>query len=77
MFIMKIFLIILIGIIIGFIVGIFVIQYGTIYHAPDSNVIKKTIFYCSKTDKYYKFEPVPYICPPLSTKNIIASIQTS
>lgn len=39
-------------------------KYSIIYHGPDSNEIKKQIFHCTKSNKYYKFDPVPYICPP-------------
>jgi len=56
----------IIGIIIGYLVGITYIRHQhIIYHGPDSNEVKKKIFYWPKTDKYYRFIPIPYVCPPM------------
>jgi hypothetical protein len=50
--------------VVGYIIGYHLKQYNVIYHGPDSNEIKKYIYYDSEEDKYYRFTPVPYICPP-------------
>ncbi len=56
------------GIIIGYLIGMKYFQYQNImYHGPDSNEVKKKIFYWPKTNKYYRFIPVPYVCPPMYT----------
>ena len=56
----------IIGIVIGYLIGVkFVQSKNYIYHGPDSNEVKKKIFYWSKNGKYYRFIPVPYVCPPM------------
>ena len=64
--IFKLLIKIIIGSLIGYILGVYIVQRkNVLYHGPDSNEIKKYVFHCSKTNKYYKFTPVPYICPPM------------
>lgn len=54
------------GILTGYLIGKYLLGVNnTIYHGPDSNDIKKQIFYCPKRKKYYKFTPKPYVCPPM------------
>lgn len=53
-------------ILIGYLIGVkFVQTKNIIYHGPDSNEVKKKIFYWPKNGKYYKFIPIPYVCPPM------------
>lgn len=59
---------------IGYIIGFKVID-NTIYHGPDSNVIKRQVFHDNNKDKYYRFIPVPYICPPMY-KNKLCTTKT-
>lgn len=40
-------------------------QFNVIYHGPNSNEIKKWIWYNREDDSYYTYETVPYVCPPL------------
>lgn len=56
----------ILGTVIGYLIGVkFMHHKGIIYHGPDSNEVKKKIFYWPKNGKYYKFIPVPYVCPPM------------
>lgn len=56
----------IIGYTIGYTVAnLYFKKYNVIYHGPDSNEVKKKIFYWSKDGKYYKFIPIPYVCPPM------------
>lgn len=56
----------MIGIIIGYFIGRKILQErNLIYHGPDSNEVKKKIFYWPNDGKYYRFTPIPYICPPM------------
>ena len=58
--------ILVVGLVTGYFLGKYYIKNRvTVYHGGDSNYIKKQIFYCSKTKKYYKFTPIPYVCPPM------------
>ena len=53
-------------VIIGYAIGVLFIQSKNfIYHGPDSNEVKKKIFYWPENGKYYRFIPVPYVCPPM------------
>lgn len=62
---------ILIGLTIGYTIAHKLIGLNKIiYHGPDSNEIKKKIFYYKKTKKYYKFIPKPFICPPIYSKHL-------
>lgn len=55
----------ILGILIGILGGTYIqTEYNIIYHGPDSNEIKKQIYRCPETGKYYKFVPIPYVCPP-------------
>lgn len=44
------------GFVMGYIFGIILFP-NYIYHGPDSNIIRKNIYYNSKNNKYYKFIP--------------------
>lgn len=56
----------LIGVIFGYIFACkFMIRDNVIYHGPDSNEVKTKIYYWKKDKKYYRFTPVPYVCPPM------------
>lgn len=57
--------IIIVGVILGYIFGLKLLLDNVMFHGPDSNKIRTQIFYCLNTEKYYKFTPVPYICPPM------------
>ena len=56
------------GVLLGYTLGRKRLELNVKHHGPDSNDIKKWIYYCKETKKFYKFTPVPYICPPMSTK---------
>jgi hypothetical protein len=56
-------IIILLGIIFGFCLFVYYKKQTVIYHGPNSNIIRKTIFKDSKNNKCYMFEPTVYLCP--------------
>ena len=59
------------GLIIGILIGLYIIStFNVIYHGPNSNEIKKLVWFCEQDGLYYKFDTVPYVCPPLM-KNCI------
>ena len=49
-------LFIIIGLIFGYLIGIKIFP-DIIYHGPNSNFIRKNIYYDSENDKFYKFTP--------------------
>lgn len=56
----------IINIIIGFFVGVMIAKVlipTAVYHGPNSNEIIKKIYYDSKTNSCYRFEPKIYMCP--------------
>lgn len=52
------------GIIIGTILY-YQLHNKKIYHGPNSNMIRRTIFHDKKNNKCYIFEPHLYLCPVL------------
>lgn len=55
-----------IGLVLGIFIGIYITHnLSVIYHGPNSNDIKKYVWHDQHTDKYYKFETIPYVCPPM------------
>ena len=56
----------IIGCLIGICIGWYTTNsYNVVYHGPNSNDIKKWIWYSPSHEKYYKFNVVPYVCPPM------------
>jgi len=54
------------GLILGIMIGLYITRHlSVIYHGPNSNEIKKWIWYYPVENKYYKFEAIPYVCPPM------------
>ncbi len=41
---------------------------STISKGPDTNVVKTKIYFDEDTHKYWKFEPIPYVCPTFLKK---------
>jgi len=59
---------VLFSIIFGIIVGIILYYHlinKNIYHGPNSDKMRKTIFVDKKNNKCYIFEPQVYLCPIL------------
>lgn len=54
--------VILLGIIFGFLIYV-LFNKNTLYHGPNSNNIRKTIFFDKKNNKCFIFEPRVYLCP--------------
>lgn len=67
----------IVGLSVGVFIGYKLIESNVIYHGPDSNEVKRIIFYCNENDKYYKFIPTPYICPPIYARSIKNILQKS
>ncbi len=59
------------GLVLGILIGIYITtRISVIYHGPNSNDIKKIVWHNQLDNKYYKFETIPYVCPPMM-KNCI------
>ena len=54
----------------GLLTKLFDSSLNHVYHGPDSNVIKLKIFKDENTGEYYKFTPIPYVCPPMYAKRL-------
>lgn len=64
----SVFINIVIGICVGMCIGmLYITKMCVIYHGPNSNEIKKWIWHNTEDGLYYKFDTIPYVCPPLMT----------
>jgi len=60
------------SILFGLLLGYFLIRalYSqAIYHGPDSNIVKRQIFFDEETQQCYRFMPKSYVCPLYLLKN--------
>lgn len=55
----------LLGLIIGYSIAYYKLHSSAIeYHGPNSDEIKRWVWFDSNENKYYKFKTIPFVCPP-------------
>ncbi len=69
------YIMLLLSLLSGWLVGCLILKllwsYQQSYHGPDSNTVKKQIYYDNQNRECYQYVPKPYICP--TSAQLIAS----